>query len=475
MSTPGSFMSRTTLLSVLHLIVFWPVVHWYWERTLVDSGNGYALAALATAVALIIYKSRGRSAGAVPMLPVGFTLLYGVLAVFAPWQLCASMAFFAIATMWGSVRQRQYSLLPVCGLFGLALPAIPWLQLYVGYPLRCLSAAAALPFLRAYGYNVTREGSCFVWGDTLVAVDAPCSGINMLWAMGFAACVLATCFGLPARRTLFVGIVALGITIVGNILRTASLFFLETHIIPLDRALHQGVGLMIFFLLAIIVYVVSKRLSRRGTAIVPSDYPPQASPTNRRPTAVLAAVSLFAAFAPLFRVETVAPIHAHPFDGWPTEWEGISLTPLPLDEIETRFAKTFPGKTARFAAGDKALLIRWIAAPSRKVHAAAHCLTAHGFRITPGPLYIDDKGAPWGRFTATKDDLTVEVREQYRDAVGRAWSDVSSWYWSALLGESSGPWWGYTVSIRMPTCPSPETDTTLEHKACFFGIAVPVK
>ena len=49
-------MTRTTLLSILHLVAFWPIAGWYVARTVIDSGNGYALAALGTAVALIVYK-----------------------------------------------------------------------------------------------------------------------------------------------------------------------------------------------------------------------------------------------------------------------------------------------------------------------------------------------------------------------------------------------------------------------------------
>jgi len=32
------------------------------------------------------------------------------------------------------------------------------------------------------------------------------------------------------------------------------------------------------------------------------------------------------------------------------------------------------------------------------------------------------------------------------DGRGGHWTDVSAWYWSALLGSSEGPWWALTVA-----------------------------
>jgi hypothetical protein len=42
--------------------------------------------------------------------------------------------------------------------------------------------------------------------------------------------------------------------------------------------------------------------------------------------------------------------------------------------------------------------------------------------------------------------VSLVVREAITDsAVGR-WTDVSEWYWSALLGRAEGPWWAITVA-----------------------------
>ena len=33
----------------------------------------------------------------------------------------------------------------------------------------------------------------------------------------------------------------------------------------------------------------------------------------------------------------------------------------------------------------------------------------------------------------------------------QSWTDVSSWYWQALLGKTHGPWWAVTVTEKIPS------------------------
>ena len=68
------------------------------------------------------------------------------------------------------------------GLVALALPVLPSLQFTLGYPMRIVSAALAVALLQAHGLAVARQGTFLVWRDEMVQFDAPCSGVNMLWA-----------------------------------------------------------------------------------------------------------------------------------------------------------------------------------------------------------------------------------------------------------------------------------------------------
>src|SRR5262245_8451285 len=83
--------------------------------------------------------------------------------------------------------------------------------------------------------------------------------------------------------------------------------------------------------------------------------------------------SVLLATAPLWS----APREREPvealFPGWPSTFEGRSLRELPLSEREERFGAGFPGRIARFTDGQRELIIRWVAAPTRQLHSAADC------------------------------------------------------------------------------------------------------
>ena len=44
-------------------------------------------------------------------------------------------------------------------------------------------------------------------------------------------------------------------------------------------------------------------------------------------------------------------------------------------------------------------------------------------------------------FRAGKDGKSFAVRERIYDDAGGNWTDISTWYWAALLGKTHGPWW----------------------------------
>jgi hypothetical protein len=59
-------------------------------------------------------------------------------------------------------------------------------------------------------------------------------------------------------------------------------------------------------------------------------------------------------------------------------------------------------------------------------------------------------GLLWGAFEATRGPERVIVKERITDESGKYWTDVSAWYWAALLGQTDGPWWAYTVVEPIP-------------------------
>lgn len=160
--------------------------------------------------------------------------------------------------------------------------------------------------------------------------------------------------------------------------------------------------------------------------------------------AVFLAACLIAALAPLASPKP-APMATADFPGWPATFEGRSLRTLGLTEIERRFAQRFPGRIERFSDGQQEIILRWIFAPTRKLHAASDCFRGSGYRVTALPLETT-AGASWGAFSAERHHRRLHVRETITDANGQRWTDVSAWYWAAVRGETRGPWWAITVA-----------------------------
>ena len=149
-----------------------------------------------------------------------------------------------------------------------------------------------------------------------------------------------------------------------------------------------------------------------------------------------------AAVAPLWRSRTDAVEPGFP--GWPTLAGGHRLVEQPLTLRDRAFAADFPGRIASFRAGSTSVLLRWTTRPTRLLHPAADCLRGAGYEVDPGPVLMDAEQLVWGTATARFGDVRLRVRERIVDARGRAFTDASSWYWAALLGQSEGPWWAWT-------------------------------
>lgn len=201
--------------------------------------------ALATCGTLLAALAR-TGLGAMPALP---PLAAGLLAVLA--IACGLIAF----------APKRIAALPVAGLAVLALPLLSSLQFYAGYPLRVVTAEASR-WLLMPGFEVMREGSTLRVDGRMVIVDAPCSGVQMVWLGYFTACAVA----LWAQRTdrqfaarlPLVGLLVL----LGNIVRNAVLVAFEGAGHALVPRAHDAFGLL---LLALVCGGIAWAMARRST------------------------------------------------------------------------------------------------------------------------------------------------------------------------------------------------------------------
>jgi hypothetical protein len=161
---------------------------------------------------------------------------------------------------------------------------------------------------------------------------------------------------------------------------------------------------------------------------------------------LLFAVTLLAcALWPVGRPSPAAAAPGHAAE-WPAEWQGRPLRPLALSAVEQRFADRFPGRIARLTDGEQVLVWRSVRAPTRMLHPAADCYRGLGFRIVGARLEADAQARLWRCFVAERDGQRLRVCERIVDAHGQAYTDASSWFWAAQLGQSSGPWQAITTA-----------------------------
>jgi exosortase/archaeosortase family protein len=156
---------------------------------------------------------------------------------------------------------RQRPPLAFWGLVALALPVLPSLQFMLGYPMRIVSAAMTVGLLRAQGLMIERQGTFLVWRGEMVQFDAPCSGINMLWAellLTLMGCVLLR---LSAAKTIAAVLLSIIVSVAANVLRASSLFYIEAGILSDTPAWwHDAIGLAAFALAALAMLWILLRL-----------------------------------------------------------------------------------------------------------------------------------------------------------------------------------------------------------------------
>ena len=257
------------LLVAIHAACFWPVWRWYFQRLNDGSDEPWAIAALLAALAMSWPAQGFRLEARDPlfMIAAALTLLYAALFPFAPPLMRAIPAMAALACSWVSVAGSQHRLPAVVGLLLLSIPVISSLQFYAGYPLRVVTAAGATEMLNLFGSDIARVGTSMSVDGRTVLVDAPCSGVRMLWTGSVLCCVLAAMRDAGWRSTSLALLLVVPVVLIVNGVRAALLFLLEIRATPPPAALHSLVGVMMFVLAAGLLMwsdAVQSRLVRRS-------------------------------------------------------------------------------------------------------------------------------------------------------------------------------------------------------------------
>ncbi len=425
----------------------WPVLHWAALRSRDGSDEPWSLLALVTLAAIAIY--RARQAGPVDWLLPGLALV--VYAASFPFLTPLPRAVLGLTSLALTLSQCCYGIrlhAGVLGLCWLSIPLMASLEFYASYPLRVLSAELAKALLGLSGVSVERLGVVLAADGREVAVDPACSGLKMLWAGAYAASVLGCILPLRWKRSLLCVTAALLLLVAGNGWRTAALFFSESGLLELPSDAHDGIGFLIFLLVLAAVSAIWIRAARFEP--LPEFFAPSATTAHRSFFAVACALALTATFLPE-RAPSEPNLQA--FGGWPTVYEGQRLTEEPAPPELAEFYRHFPGKVAYFRSGSTRYVFRFLTAPTRRLHPARQCYRASGYDTSHERSCRREDGQRYGCFTARRGTDAVRVSERLYDASGASWTDVSAWYFAAMLGDSQGPWWSVTIAE-----PDPETE-----------------
>jgi len=243
----------------LQAAALWP--HWRWAAARVADGSDdpLGLAAL-VALAVVVYRLepqlRASPQPAWLMAAMGATVAATLASLHLPPLIGALLASLALAAGLRSFMPSGHAVFPMAGLAVLALPVVSSLQFYAGYPLRVVTAQLSTWLLQLAGMAAERSGSSMTVQGRLIVVDAPCSGVQMVWMAYFCACAVAAFGGLRDRALLarlpWVGLLVLA----GNVVRNSVLVALEAQHEQVSEAVHQGVGLVVLLMVCAAVVVV---------------------------------------------------------------------------------------------------------------------------------------------------------------------------------------------------------------------------
>jgi exosortase/archaeosortase family protein len=225
----------------------WPTGWWMAQRMLDGSDEPLGLLAL-SALTLLLWRCRGELRAAPRLGWLALALAAAVASTAALWHVpplvSSLLGLLALGAGLAAFLPASIATSPVLGLSVLSLPLLASLQFYAGYPLRVVTAEASR-WLLAAGFSVERSGASLLVNGRLVIVDAPCSGVQMLWLGYFTACVVALYAG--RRDTAFLArLPAVSVLVLaGNVLRNTVLVACEAADLQLAGWGHEAIGLAV--------------------------------------------------------------------------------------------------------------------------------------------------------------------------------------------------------------------------------------
>lgn len=434
-------MTRKQVSLVAIALAFWPIYCWFVERTIDRSDEGWGVLAMIT-LGYFILTRRNQANFYISWGTLLTLLIYIASFHFLPPLGHAIVFAFLLCA---SIRFHGLGFHPaVSALLILSLPILPTVQFVFGYPLRVAIGTISCVLLKVIGFNVVRSGALLEYGRKAVFIDAPCSGIRMLWMGSYLVACICLANSVSRRNSYLLFVTSFCLMFFANVIRSIYLFSLEISLPQGAKAFHEPLGLLLFLGTSVVIGALATWMKQQSITSASREGLASTSSTRYSLAFIL---SLLAFLVPFCRATAQAQGSVRHLS-WRTTFQGFSLSEVALSEREQLFLRDFPGEIKRFSSDKFDFLVRYVEVPTRKLHPSADCLKGAGYSISPAAPERDTDGFLWTCSIAKKNDETIKVCEMITNG-NEHWTDVSSWYWSAIWKSSPGPWWAYTKSERV--------------------------
>ncbi len=259
-------LSKGILILAALVAATWPVWRWMVYRFADGSGDTWELLAALTAVAVMVRDRELRPSVVSLSLPAALLLIYAASYSFLSPLPRGMLAMAAIGTAISALWYGRRIEIAICGLLLISLPVMASLNFYLGYPLRVAAGTMTEALLQMNGIAALREGAQLQWNGQSIAIDAPCSGVKMLWTGAYLSFSLSAMMRLSAPRTVTLTLLTVVVVIIANAIRATSLFYVEAGIFEGPELLHDAIGLVMFAFAAVMVFAMARTLAGDGHA-----------------------------------------------------------------------------------------------------------------------------------------------------------------------------------------------------------------
>ena len=244
---------------IIQISTFYHVWFWYLSRISDKSDEPLGIIALISVLFFTFSNLNGKLNYRKEVLNGDLNVLItGLLVSIVSYSYTGDMihGLLALLSIGYSIYIAKEKISPaIFGLLFLALPIIASMQFYIGYPLRMISGFFTTNLLKMNGFYVIQDGTCLKFGKELVCIDAPCSGVNMLWTGLFLGFFMSCLYGLKLKKTILVSIISFISVVMANIIRSTALFYTESGLFHLPSFAHQGIGLITFIFSALVIFI----------------------------------------------------------------------------------------------------------------------------------------------------------------------------------------------------------------------------